>query len=58
MRTERQQEILAATVVLGYYEVPRGALHEKVDREVSVSAGTVGGHLRKVEAKVLSALVR
>ena len=56
--TERQQEILAAAVEAGYYREPREATHEDVGRAVGVSAGTVGEHLRKVEGKVLSSLVR
>jgi DNA-directed RNA polymerase sigma subunit (sigma70/sigma32) len=56
--TGRQQEILEAAVELGYYEVPRGATHEEIAREVGVSAGTAGEHLRKVEGKVLSSLVQ
>lgn len=56
--TARQQEILEAAVELGYYEVPRQATHGDVAREVGVSAGTVGEHLRKVEGEVLSTLVR
>ena len=56
--TERQREILEAAVESGYYEEPRGATHEEIAREVGVSAGTVGEHLRKVEEKVLSSLVR
>lgn len=56
--TARQQELLEAAVEMGYYEVPRKATHEDIAREVGVSAGTVGEHLRKVEGKVLSSLVR
>jgi predicted DNA binding protein len=56
--TERQQEILEAAVESGYYREPREATHEDVARSVGVSAGTVGEHLRKVEGKVLSSLVR
>ena len=56
--TERQREILEAAVESGYYEEPRGATHEEIARKVGVSAGTVGEHLRKVEEKVLSSLVR
>ena len=55
--TERQQEILEAAVELGYYEVPRRTTHEAIADEVGLSAGTVGEHLRKVEGRVLSALV-
>jgi predicted DNA binding protein len=56
--TERQQEILEAAVELGYYEVPRRTTHEAIADEVALSAGTVGEHLRKVEGRVLSALVK
>ncbi|MFQ3320255.1 MAG: putative DNA binding protein [Natronomonas sp.] len=56
--TERQQEILEAAVEMGYYEVPREVTHEDIANKIGVSAGTVGEHLRKVEGKVLSALVR
>ncbi|QLD88860.1 helix-turn-helix domain-containing protein [Natronomonas salina] len=56
--TPRQQEILEAAVEMGYYEVPRGTTHREIAEVVGVSAGTVGEHLRKVEGKVLSTLVR
>ena len=56
--TPRQQELLEAAVEMGYYEVPRRTTHEEIAEVVGVSAGTVGEHLRKVEGKVLSALVR
>lgn len=56
--TPRQQEILEAAVEMGYYEVPRETTHEAIAETVGVSAGTVGEHLRKVEGKVLSTLVR
>jgi predicted DNA binding protein len=55
--TERQREVLEAAVEKGYYEVPRRATHEDIAREVGLSAGTVGEHLRKVEGRVLSSLV-
>jgi predicted DNA binding protein len=55
--TARQQEILEAAVELGYYEVPRQTTHETIAETVGLSAGTVGEHLRKVEGRVLSALV-
>jgi predicted DNA binding protein len=56
--TPRQQELLEAAVEMGYYEVPRRTTHEEIAEVVGVSAGTVGEHLRKVEGKVLSTLVR
>jgi predicted DNA binding protein len=55
--TERQREVLETAVEKGYYEVPRRATHEEIAREVDLSAGTVGEHLRKVEGRVLSSLV-
>ena len=58
MLTGRQREILEAAVESGYYEEPRGATHEEIAREVGVSAGTVGEHLRRVEEKVLLSPVR
>jgi predicted DNA binding protein len=56
--TARQREVLEAAVEQGYYEVPRRATHEDIADAVDLSAGTVGEHLRKVEGRVLSALVR
>ena len=56
--TERQREVLETAVEMGYYEVPRGATHEDIAREVDLAAGTVGEHLRKVEGKVLSTVVK
>lgn len=51
--TDRQRETLRAAVDVGYYEVPREATYEDVARELDIAAGTVGEHLRKVEATVL-----
>jgi predicted DNA binding protein len=55
--TARQREVLETAVEKGYYEVPRRATHEDIAKEVGLSAGTVGEHLRKVEGRVLSSLV-
>jgi hypothetical protein len=52
--TARQQEILDAAVEVGYYEAPRDATHEDVADRVGVSTTTVGEHLRKIEARLLS----
>lgn len=55
--TDRQREVLAVAVEMGYYEVPRETTYEAVATELGVSAGTVSEHLQKVEATVLSTLV-
>ena len=55
--TERQRDVLATAVELGYYENPRRATHADVAAVIGCSTGTVGEHLRKVEARVLAELV-
>ncbi|HET7324925.1 MAG TPA: helix-turn-helix domain-containing protein [Halococcus sp.] len=55
--TERQRDVLATAVELGYYETPRRATHADIAAVIGCSTGTVGEHLRKVEARVLSELV-
>lgn len=54
--TPRQRETLAAALDAGYYETPRTATQQDVAEELDRSSGTVGEHLRKVEATVLSAI--
>lgn len=56
--TDRQREILDAAVEAGYYEVPRNATHEEIAERVGISTTTVGEHLRKLEARVLSEIAR
>lgn len=55
--TKRQQETLRAAVEAGYYEVPRRATHADVAATLDRTGGTVGEHLRKIEAAVLTAIV-
>jgi DNA-binding CsgD family transcriptional regulator len=55
--TDRQREILTTAVELGYYQTPREATHEAIATELSLSPGTVGEHLRKIEARILPTLV-
>lgn len=55
--TERQREVLAEAVRLGYYENPRQATLDDVAAELGVGAGTVGKHLRNVESAVFSTFV-
>ncbi|WP_290813773.1 helix-turn-helix domain-containing protein [Halovivax sp.] len=52
--TERQREVVATAVRLGYYENPREATHEDIAAELGVEPGTVGKHLRIAESKVFS----
>jgi len=52
--TGRQQEILDTATGLGYYQVPRQATHEDIADELDLSTTTVGEHLRKIEARMLS----
>ncbi|WP_255149553.1 helix-turn-helix domain-containing protein [Halorarius halobius] len=56
--TERQREILDAAVEVGYYKVPRNATHEDIAERVDISTTTVGEHLRKIEARLLSEIAR
>jgi len=56
MLTERQQETLQAAIEAGYYNVPREATHEDIAERLGRSDGTVGEHLRKIEAKVMEAI--
>lgn len=58
MITPRQEEVLEAAVDQGYYSEPREASLEDVGEVVGISPGTVGEHLRKVEERVFSEMVR
>ena len=54
--TPRQQEILQTAVALGYYTVPRQATYDDIATELDLAPVTVGEHLRKIEAKLLTAI--
>ena len=56
--TSRQYQILRAAVETGYYEVPRQATYDDIAEEIGLSKATVGEHLQKIEARVLSGLLR
>ncbi|WP_336406679.1 helix-turn-helix domain-containing protein [Haloarcula litorea] len=56
--TNRQREVLAAAVEVGYYRAPREATHADVAEAVGLSPSTVGDHLRKIEAAVFESIVR
>ncbi|WP_246984414.1 helix-turn-helix domain-containing protein [Halorientalis marina] len=55
--TERQQEILLTAVDMGYYDVPREATYEDIAAALDLAPVTVGEHLRKIEARVLTEIV-
>ena len=55
--TDRQQEVLQAAVEAGYYRIPRDATHEAIADELACSASTVGQHLRRIEATLVSSIV-
>jgi len=56
MLTDRQQETLEAALAVGYYRVPREATHQEIADRLDRSDGTVGEHLRKIEAQVMTAI--
>ena len=58
MITSRQEEVLETAVDLGYYSEPRQASLKEIADAMGISSATVGEHLRKVEERVFSELVR
>lgn len=52
--TDRQREVLSTAVACGYYTNPREATLTDVAAELDVTPGTVGDHLRRIEATVFS----
>ncbi|QCW03034.1 helix-turn-helix domain-containing protein [Natrinema pallidum] len=55
--TARQREVLRVAVDEGYYEVPRRVTYGDVAARLECSAGTVGQHLRRIEARLMPTLV-
>lgn len=55
--TDKQREIFDVAVELGYYNAPRRATHEDIGEAVGLASGTVGEHLRKIEAKLVAFVV-
>jgi predicted DNA binding protein len=55
--TPRQQETLRTAVEVGYYDEPRRVTYRDIADRLQISAGTVGEHLRKIEAKILTDVV-
>lgn len=56
--TDRQYQILTVAVEEGYYLVPRQSTLEDIAAEMDLSRATVGEHLQKIEANVLSRIVQ
>lgn len=54
--TERQREVLNTAAAVGYYDVPRQGTADDVANAVGCAPSTASEHLRKVEARILSAL--
>lgn len=56
--TERQREVLEAAVAVGYYATPRTGTAEDVGEAVGCAPSTASEHLRKLEARLFTYLVR
>lgn len=52
--TDRQRQILKSAIDMGYYHVPRHTTIDDIANEVGLSTATVGEHLQKIEARILS----
>lgn len=55
--TDRQREILATAIRLGYYSDPREVSQQEVAASLDLARGTVSEHLRRIESKVFSEAV-
>lgn len=55
--TDRQKEILRAAIAAGYYDIPRRATQRDLAAELGLSPGTIGDHLRRIEAKIMQSLI-
>lgn len=56
--TDRQAEILQIAVEKGYYSVPRRTTISELTDEFDISQATLGEHLQKIEANILSHTVQ
>lgn len=50
--TARQREVLEKAIEAGYYENPRRTTHEEIAEPLDITPGSVGQHLRNIEATV------
>lgn len=55
--TVRQREILRVAVELGYYEQPRATSYGEIAEVVGCSEANVGEHIRRIEARIVDAVV-
>lgn len=55
--TDRQRDVLATAVELGYYEVPRTATVEDVAAELDCAPSTASDHLRKAQGRIAHRIV-
>ena len=55
--TDRQKEILRTALAAGYYDIPRHATQRDLAAELGLSRGTIGDHLRRVEAKIIRSIL-
>ncbi|WP_440771794.1 helix-turn-helix domain-containing protein [Natronorubrum sp. DTA28] len=55
--TSQQRRLLRTAIDLGYYASPRETTYDEIGREVGIAGGTVGEHLRKIEAKLVDHVV-
>ncbi|WP_126661410.1 helix-turn-helix domain-containing protein [Haloterrigena salifodinae] len=55
--TPKQRRLFETAIELGYYGSPRETTYEEIGREVGIAGGTVGEHLRKIEAKLVDHVV-
>jgi hypothetical protein len=53
--SDRQRAAVAAAVELGYYDLPREVTHADVAERMNCAPGTASEHLRKAEAKLVTA---
>jgi len=53
--TDKQQSVLRAAYLAGYFEWPRGSTAEELADSIGVSSPTLHNHLRKAQQKVLTA---
>lgn len=52
--TARQREVLERAIEMGYYKNPRQTTHEEIAKQLDITPGSVGQHLRNIEATVFN----